>query len=116
MRNIVFCAFVILPASVVAIQPLEAGLRPLLERQQAITVELRVLNERLQSPATQPSERAQAYRGYLAVEAEKRQLACEIQRARRWAASSLVMYAAPGSDEVCGERREAVERAVFSDR
>ena len=34
-----------------------------------------------------------AYREYLMVELERQELGCDIQRARSWASSPLVMYA-----------------------
>ncbi len=81
-----------------AFQPVEAGLQPLLQRQQAIVDEQHLMNRLLQNPATQPKERADAYRTYVANELERKQLACEIEQSRRWAASPLVMYATPASD------------------
>ncbi|HEX2012567.1 MAG TPA: hypothetical protein VJN44_16690 [Roseateles sp.] len=84
-----------------AIQPVAPGLRPLLDRQQAIASEQQLLNQRLQSAATHPEERAAAHRAYAAIELERRQLECEIEQARRRAASPLVSHAAPAKQGSC---------------
>lgn len=78
-----------------AIQPIEAGLQPLLDRQKAIQHEQQQLNQLLQSTATKPEIRAGAYREYTRIELERQELECDIKRARSWAVSPLVMHAIP---------------------
>lgn len=101
MQKFLYFILVTLSSGAFGFQPLETGLQPLLERQQAIIVEQRVLNDLLQSAATQPRERAHAYRVYVEIELERRELECEVQASRRWAASPLVTYAAPVDEMPC---------------
>ena len=85
-----------------AIQPVEAGLQPLLYRQKGMLHEQQQLNKLLQSTTTEPKVRVDAYREYLMVELERQELECDIQRARSWASSPLVMYARPTTESICG--------------
>lgn len=85
-----------------AIQPVEAGLQPLLDRQKGMLHEQQQLNKLLQSATTEPKVRVDAYREYLMVELERQELECDIQRARSWASSPLVMYATPTTETTCG--------------
>ena len=85
-----------------AIQPVQAGLQPLLDRQKGMLHEQQQLNKSLQSTTTEPKVRVDAYREYLMVELERQELECDIQRARSWASSPLVMYATPTTETTCG--------------
>lgn len=85
-----------------AIQPVEAGLQPLLDRQKGMLHEQQQLNKLLQSTTTEPKVRGDAYREYLMVELERQELECDIQKARSWASSPLVMYATPTTETTCG--------------
>ncbi|KGH09813.1 hypothetical protein [Comamonas thiooxydans] len=85
-----------------AIQPVEAGLQPLLDRQKGMLHEQPQLNKLLQSTITEPKVRADAYREYLMVELERQELECDIQGARSWASSPLVTYARPMTETTCG--------------
>jgi hypothetical protein len=85
-----------------AFQPVEAGLQPLVDRQQAIVGEQHRLDQLLRSPHTQPQERAAAYRSHVAMELERLELECEIVQARRLATSPLVAYAASAQQASCG--------------
>ncbi len=114
MRFVIFLPTLALCSSAHAFQPVEAGLRPLLQRQQAITDEQHLMNSLLQSPPTHPKERADAYRTYVANEVERKQLACEIEQSRRWAASPLAMYATPASEAPCSQPIPSFQRAAFS--
>ncbi|MPT10884.1 hypothetical protein [Comamonas sp.] len=84
-----------------AIQPVEAGLQPLLDRQKAIQHEQQQLNQLLQSTATKPEIRADAYREYTRIELERQELECDIKRARSWVVSPLVMHAMPETGVSC---------------
>jgi hypothetical protein len=84
-----------------AIQPVEAGLQPLLDRQQDIVSQQQAMNVVLQSPDSTPEDRAHAYRAYKELEEERLQLTCEIARARMLASSPLVTYSAPPVEVVC---------------
>ena len=101
MRLAVLLILVAATSSVQAIQPVESGLQLLLKRQRIILGEHKLLSQLLQSSATEPEERAAAYRTYTTVELEKRQLECEIERARRWATSPLVMHAIAAEEVSC---------------
>ena len=85
-----------------AIQPVEAGLQPWLDRQKGMLHEQQQLNKLLQSTTTEPKVRVDACREYLMVELERQELECDIQRARSWASSPLVMYARPATESICG--------------
>lgn len=101
MRLAVVLILIATANSVQAIQPVESGLQLLLDRQRIILSEQKLLSQSLQSSTTEPEERAAAYRTYMTIELEKRQLECEIERARRWATSPLVMHAVPAADVAC---------------
>lgn len=97
-RVIAFIACLIFSAGAGAIQPVEAGIRPLLEHIQAINGEQQLLNQRLQVPETSAYDRASAYRRYQVLEKERQQLAREIDQARHLAQSPLVTFMAPATD------------------
>lgn len=84
-----------------AIQPVEAGLQPLLDRQKGILHEQQQLDMLLQSATTEPKARVDAYRAYLMVERERQELECDIQRARSWVVSPLVRYATSTTEATC---------------
>ncbi|WP_034408019.1 hypothetical protein [Comamonas thiooxydans] len=85
-----------------AIQPVEAGLQPWLDRQKGMLHEQKQLNKLLQSTTTEPKVRVDACREYLMVELERQEQECDIQRARSWASSPLVTYARPATESICG--------------
>ena len=101
MRLFILLTAVACSGAAQAIQPVEAGLLPLLARYQAVVGEQQALNVLLQSPETALSDRAFAYREYSKFEVERRQLDCEIARARRWATAPLVMHATPAGGSAC---------------
>ena len=117
MQKFFFFTLVTLSTGSFGFQPVETGLQPLLERQKAIIAEQLVLNELLQSPATRPHERAHAYRVYVAIELERRELECDVQRSRQWAASPLVMYATSANEErPCSPLNPSLQRTAFGRR
>lgn len=77
-----------------AFQPVEAGLTPLHERLDEIRLQVLRLDQQLQAEASEPVERAQAYRTMQALELERRRLLADIGQTRRMAASPLVMHLA----------------------
>lgn len=84
-----------------AIQPVETGLQPLLDRQKSIQYEQKRLNDLIQSATTEPEVRADAYREHARIALEKQALECEIKSAKSLAASPLVMYAIPTTEGAC---------------
>lgn len=101
MRNIAFAVAILWVGLAHAIQPVEAGLQPLLDRHRGIQLEQQKLNDLLESATTEPKVRAVAYREYVRIDLEKQSLECEIKRATSSAASPLVKYAMPTTESAC---------------
>lgn len=87
-----------------AVQPVEHGLQPILARLQAIALRQQALNQQLQSSATLPAERADAYRSYQLAEQERQALVCDLNRSRKLAELVMVTYAGPGNQLDCADR------------
>jgi hypothetical protein len=100
-RSLVFLVMVVCWGAAHAIQPVEVGLQPLLDRQQAIVSQQQAMNVVLQSPESAPEDRALAYRAYKEFEEERLQLSCEIEQGRRLATSPLVSYTVPPVEMAC---------------
>jgi hypothetical protein len=93
---IIFLAMLIsYSGETLAIQPVEAGLRPLPERLNKIYGEQHLLNQTLQAAASKPEDRVAAYRLYQALDIERRQLEASIDEARNLGRSPLIMFASP---------------------
>lgn len=101
MRNLTLTVVILWGGLAHAIQPVETGLQPLLERHRGIQREQQKLNDLLQSATTESEARAVAYREYLSIDLEKQALECEIKKAKSLAASPLVMYATPTAESAC---------------
>lgn len=101
MRNIALTVVILWSGLAHAIQPVEAGLQPLLDRHRGIQLEQQKLNDLLESATTEPKVRAAAYREYVRVDLEKQALECEIKMVKSWAASPLVKYAMPTTESAC---------------
>lgn len=116
LRCVLFCAAIALSTPAWAFQPVEVGLQPVMERLQQIAAQQQRLNDRLQSPATPPKDRAEAYRAYVEIDLERRRLACSARWSRQWATSPLVLYAAPASEGPCSGQEPAVWHSLFESR
>ena len=101
MRNIALAVVILWVGLAHAMQPVEAGLQPLLDRHRGIQLEQQKLNDLLKSATTEPKVRTVAYREYVRIDLEKQALECEIKRATSWAASPLVKYAIPTTESAC---------------
>jgi len=82
-----------------AYQAVEAGLLPLKERLSMMAQEQKRLDEQLSREDNSAEARAQAWRQSKALAAERAQVEREIEQAKSWANSSLLMHAAPAPIE-----------------
>jgi len=83
---------VVICSGAYAIQPVEAGLRPLHERLKVIHEEQHRLNERLRASDTPLERRVAAYRSWKIFELERLKLVESIREARKLAESPGVAF------------------------
>lgn len=82
-----------------AYQAVEAGLLPLKERLSVLAQDQKRLDEALRREDNSAEARAQAWRQSQALAAERAQVEREIEQAKSWANSPLLMHAAPAPVE-----------------
>ncbi len=86
-------AALLAPPVALAIQPVEVGLQPALARLEAIQIEKRAADRKLQEPESTAEDRFDAYQRFKLLEVERLELEADISRVRRWAAAPLINFA-----------------------